>query len=594
LLKTKFAVLLACSYMLAQCDSTTQPPPPPEIYTITVQPAQDTLRTLGRSIQLQARVFDRAGAQVNKTLIWRSSNLEVARVDESGRVTAIANGGVDISVTTGGDDVGLARIIVRQAPATLTLSMPVDTIRTLGTTVRLSVTAADSGGAAVTTGTVAWRSSDTTVLSVDAGGVVTAKRNGVATITAELGGLTRQLVVNVFDPRGAVRVIVRTTGAGVDADGYTVAVGSTNAGIGGNDTTVIAGVMPGSFPVSLTGLASHCAAALDRTTVTVAPTATVAVRFDVRCTGRYAFLRWEASRRSQLHYMDEFGVAHELAPDSVESFAWSPDGTRIAFSRTVDGNMDIYVIRHDGTQLTRLTNHPDADDEPSWSPDGNRIAFRSQAREQFRIYTIGADGSALTALTPQQNYTLYLRHGAPRWSPDGSEIAFVGFDCCNSITLHVMRVDGSGVRSIGSEGVNMSPAWSPDGNRLAYVGAASGMWELIVVNRDGSNRRVLASSSQSGVEPGWSPDGSQLVFTKYDGTRYRSAVIGSDGANERYLTAVAAFEPAWTPDGLDVLFTGVPTNVSGIEVVAADGSNLQVLTQSTTIADQRPVPRPRW
>ena len=44
--------------------------------------------------------------------------------------------------------------------------------------------------------------------------------------------------------------------------------------------------------------------------------------------------------------------------------SWSPDGTKIAFASTRNGNTDIYVINKDGTGLTRITTSPQDDFEP--------------------------------------------------------------------------------------------------------------------------------------------------------------------------------------------------------------------------------------
>ena len=58
---------------------------------------------------------------------------------------------------------------------------------------------------------------------------------------------------------------------------------------------------------------------------------------------------------------------------------WSPDGTRILFTRvaTSGANSDIYVMNADGSGQTRLTDNPAFDFWPVWSPDGTRIAFTS-------------------------------------------------------------------------------------------------------------------------------------------------------------------------------------------------------------------------
>ena len=56
---------------------------------------------------------------------------------------------------------------------------------------------------------------------------------------------------------------------------------------------------------------------------------------------------------------------------------WSPDGERIAFQSSRDGNNEIYVMNEDGSGLVNLTNHSGDDWTPDWSPDGTKNVFRS-------------------------------------------------------------------------------------------------------------------------------------------------------------------------------------------------------------------------
>ena len=56
-------------------------------------------------------------------------------------------------------------------------------------------------------------------------------------------------------------------------------------------------------------------------------------------------------------------------PESDASPAWSPDGRRIAFDSNRDGNSEIYVMDADGSNVTSLTNHPEGDVGPAWTAE---------------------------------------------------------------------------------------------------------------------------------------------------------------------------------------------------------------------------------
>ena len=92
--------------------------------------------------------------------------------------------------------------------------------------------------------------------------------------------------------------------------------------------------------------------------------------------------------------------------DAVEGrtstgFAWSPDGTKLAFETTANGDLssEIYTVNVDGTGLTNLTNDPADDIHPVWSPDGGTIAFDSTRNNNLDIYAMSSAGGPATRLT---------------------------------------------------------------------------------------------------------------------------------------------------------------------------------------------------
>ena len=132
---------------------------------------------------------------------------------------------------------------------------------------------------------------------------------------------------------------------------------------------------------------------------------------------------------------------------------WSPDGRRIAFagSRTgADGawsvlhssHSDIYVMNADGSGTRKLTHNARHNAEPAWSPDGRKIAFRSTRNGNRDIYVMNADGSGKRNLTRNAAWD-----SRPSWSPDGRKIAFVS-NRDGRLEAHVMNADGSGQRSL--------------------------------------------------------------------------------------------------------------------------------------------------
>jgi Tol biopolymer transport system component len=74
---------------------------------------------------------------------------------------------------------------------------------------------------------------------------------------------------------------------------------------------------------------------------------------------------------------------------------WSPVDYKIAFVSAGPGNDEIFTIRPDGSELTRLTtNQWEWDKHPSWSPDGSQIVFWSNRETQRKqIWIMNADGS---------------------------------------------------------------------------------------------------------------------------------------------------------------------------------------------------------
>jgi len=117
------------------------------------------------------------------------------------------------------------------------------------------------------------------------------------------------------------------------------------------------------------------------------------------------------------------GTAKRLtsAPNEETNPVFSPDGQRIAFSRSNGNDWDVFTTRADGSgEPTRLTMMPEDDFVTAWSPDGKEVIFETSRDEETvtRLYKTSADRLALAIALPlHQSYSGSI-------SPDGSHIAY--------------------------------------------------------------------------------------------------------------------------------------------------------------------------
>jgi dipeptidyl aminopeptidase/acylaminoacyl peptidase len=243
--------------------------------------------------------------------------------------------------------------------------------------------------------------------------------------------------------------------------------------------------------------------------------------------------------------------------------AWSPDGSRIAFTSGENGGKsDIYIMNASGGNRVRLTTDG-RDTRPAWSHDGARIAFESRRDGNSEIYVMNADGSHQTRLTFRDN----AADSEPAWSPDGTRIAFVTCEPINSGNcqrdsstsrgIFVITADGAETVQLTSNYTDTAPAWSPDGSRIAFSSEIGGTSLIFVMKADGSGRAPY-SPYAGATDPSWSPDGTRIAFVALQSCDYwdyysdcsPQIFIGRpDGSiySVPKKTYVYPSDPAWRP-----------------------------------------------
>ena len=238
-------------------------------------------------------------------------------------------------------------------------------------------------------------------------------------------------------------------------------------------------------------------------------------------------------------------------------------GYDMLFTSTRDGNIEIYSMRGDGSNITRLTTDPARDDYAMWSPDGTQIVFVSDRDDDPDIFVMDADGKNPRNLTHDK-----FEDYNPAWSPDGTQIAFHS-DRSGDFEVWVMNADGTDLHNVSNNPANdRSAVWTNDGLRLIFDTDRDGNDEIYAMNADGTNPVNLTDNPADDQMPAWSPTGTRIAFmTNRDGN-WEIYMMDDDGSEPRNLTNHDADErsPSWSRGGQYLTFVSNREGLSSIFV----------------------------
>jgi acylaminoacyl-peptidase len=243
---------------------------------------------------------------------------------------------------------------------------------------------------------------------------------------------------------------------------------------------------------------------------------------------------------------------------------WSPDGARIAYFDSTEGELDLWLMNADGSNKRKLTNLERSNaflgptgNELSWSPDGKQLAFTAAGPRHYsnlpspldppngndvmvvdrllyksdyyysdlrrtHVWLISTEGEKATQLSSGE----YDYHSID-WSPDGKWIVAVsnrtGEDDYNS-NNDLVRISPSGgqlLQLTHTPGPEYTPSWSPDSLQIAYLArkrdyrskeSDAEFEKVYVLGADDQPKELTGALDMWCHDPTWSSDGNKVYF----------------------------------------------------------------------------------
>ena len=279
--------------------------------------------------------------------------------------------------------------------------------------------------------------------------------------------------------------------------------------------------------------------------------------------GQIAFAAVRNSLLPQIWIMSADGKDPRQLTDEVGGAcqpAFSPDGKQLVFITPCDRNKEAYPtaslkvipdVDAENIEVIPLPYSPGGDYDPAWSPDGTKIAFTSlRETGSPRIYVMDMLDKSISVLTP-----LFIRSYQPAWSPDGKQLVYVEEKTFGRIKI--LNPDGSSELLLEEplEASDVHPAWSPNGEYIQFTRyPLQGKPPFLIgvsLNNNGQSQDPLQVAIRSVPmrEAQFSPDGLWLVFESWTGPNHEISIMTTNGSSRKELSNDPSydFDPTWRP-----------------------------------------------
>jgi Tol biopolymer transport system component/DNA-binding winged helix-turn-helix (wHTH) protein len=277
--------------------------------------------------------------------------------------------------------------------------------------------------------------------------------------------------------------------------------------------------------------------------------------------------------------------------------AVSPDGSRIAFVRAINGaTADLFTIPINGGTPVRITWDNQDIVGVDWSADGRSLLYATDRAGGYTIWRAPLDGGApqlvVGGAAKLKHPSVAHRSGRIAYESWGYEINLWETPIVDRLDLEGDLTPTLRPAVQTSDQWNHSPDLSPDGTRLAFISTRSGAAQLWISDRNGGDARQLTQFGRAYLRPPrWSPDGTKILISASVNGQLDLYAIDAANANVTRLTDDGDDEiaPAWSHDGRSVLFGARRSGTWQIvRHSLSDGSRTQLTTDGGYAAQPGP------